>query len=577
MKLHPLGLLALAFACQKPAAKSEEDVKVAAEVAGAAAAQASAAGGAVVATGKVTACPNALGGTEQVHRVISKECGVVPVTEDYHVDGGSLTLEAGSSLSFKDGAGLHIGRQSASTLIVQGTAQTPVVLTSAGDKAAGAWRGVTLYGNADGSQLEGLVIEYAGNEDGALVIDAEDVTVKGVKIRETPATAVRIGDGGGLKEFTGNEIRKVGNKTVIDAPARAIGGLGGKNRFDAGAQVRVRGGTVEASARWQDIGAPLLIAGEVGLDGKDTQRITVELAPGLELRFTEAGLLTVGAQGPATLIAKGTSEAPITFTGQERKAGGWRNLGVHVHGEATLEHVVLEFGGKDDEAGVVEVRGGQLSLSSTTFRSNRMGVTADDGARIPVFADNKFAATPIAAVLPAALIGALGEGNAYDRECRIKTRGGQIKGKVTWIAQGVPVEFAEEIRVEAGELTLAAGVELIAGAAAKLTIGDRETAALKVEGTFESPVTIGPAGSSWPGITLASQARGNVLEHLVLTSVSAASAIEVAGEAEVELRSVTCSKCSGAVIGWGCGAKVTSSQVLAADGTPAIDRKPEGC
>ncbi|HEY0135197.1 MAG TPA: hypothetical protein VGB85_14010, partial [Nannocystis sp.] len=332
MKSHPLVLLALAFACQKPAAKPEEDVKAAAEVAGAAAAQVSAAGGAVVATGKVTACPNSLGGTEQLHRVISKECGVVPVTEDYHVDGGSLTLEAGSSLSFKDGAGLHIGHQSASSLIVQGTAKEPVVLTSAGDKSPGAWRGVVLHGNADRSQLEGLVIEYVGDDEGALVIDAEDVIIKGVKLRETKATALRIGDVGSLKEFTGNEIRKVGNKTAIDTPARAIAGLGGGNRFDAGAQVLVRGGAVETSARWQDVGAPLLIAGEVALDGKDNQRITVELAPGLELRFSDLGLLTVGAQGPATLIAKGTSEAPITFTGQERRPGGWRNLGVHVYG-----------------------------------------------------------------------------------------------------------------------------------------------------------------------------------------------------------------------------------------------------
>jgi hypothetical protein len=226
---------------------------------------------------------------------------------------------------------------------------------------------------------------------------------------------------------------------------------------------------------------------------------------------------------------------------------------------------------------VVELRGGQLSLSHTTFRSNRVGVTADDAARIAVFTENKFAATPIAAALPAALIGALGEGNAYDRDSRIKARGGAIKGKVTWTAQGVPIELAEEVTVDAGELILAAGVELIAGAAAKLTIGQNETAALKVEGTFESPVTIGPAGSSWPGITLASQARGNVLEHLVLTSASAASAIEVAGEVDADLRSVTCSKCSGAVVGWSCGAKVTSSQVLAADGTPLIDRKPGGC
>ncbi len=574
MKLPPLAVLALAFACQKPAAKPEGDGKAGEP----GPVPASAAGGPVVATGKVTVCPKSLGGSESVHRVISRDCGVVPVTEDYHVDGGSLTLEAGASLSFNNGAGLHIGARQASTLIVQGTAQAPVVLTAAGDRVAGGWRGVVLHANADRSQLEGMVLEFAGDDESALLVDAEDVIVKNSKIRDTRATALRIGDGGSFAAFTGNEIRKVGNKTPVDAPARALGGLGGGNRFDPGAQVLVRAGSVESSARWQDIGAPLMIGGEITIDGKDGQRVTLELAPGLELRFGEAGLMTVGSRGPATLLAKGTGEAPITFTAQERRVpGGWGGLGVHAQGEAMLEHAVLEFGGKDPDLGVLAVRGGQLSLSSATFRSDSIGVTADEAARLPVFTDNKFAATPVAVLLPAGLITALGDGNAYDRDSRIKTGGGTIKGKVTWLAQGVPVEFTGEIKVDGGELTLEAGVSLLAGANAKLTVGDAETAALRIKGTIESPVTLGPLGSSWPGITLAGQARGNVLENLVMTATSAASAIEVAGGVDVELRGVTCSRCSGAVVGWGCGAKVTSSQVLAADGTPLIDRKPEGC
>ena len=581
MKLPPLAVLALVFACQKPAARPEGDGKanepgvpgVPVVTPGA-----NAAGGPVAATGKVTVCPKSLGGSESVHRVISKDCGVVPVIEDYHVDGGSLTLEAGSSLSFKDGAGLHIGYREAATLIVQGTAEAPVVLTAAGDRAAGVWPGVALHAHADRSQLEGLVIEFAGDDEGALRVDAGEVMIKNTKIRDTRATGLRIGDGGSLAAFTGNEIRKVGNKTPVDAPARALGGLGGGNRFDPGAQVLVRAGSVESSARWQDIGAPLMIGGEVSIDGKDGQRVTLELAPGLELRFGEAGLMTIGYHGPATLLAKGTREAPITFTAQERRVpGGWGGIGVHTQGEAVLEHAVLEFGGKDPELGVLAVRGGQLSLSHATFRSDRIGVTADEAARLPVFTDNKFAATPVAVLLPAASIAALGDGNAYDRDSRIKTPGGLIKGKVTWLAQGVPIEFTGEINVDGGELTLEAGVDLLAGADAKLIIGYSETAALRVKGTVDAPVTIGPLGSSWPGITLAGQARGNLLENLVMTAASAASAIEVAGEVDAQLRGVTCSRCSGAVVGWGCGAKVTSSQVLAADGTPLIARQPEGC
>jgi hypothetical protein len=45
----------------------------------------------------------------------------------------------------------------------------------------------------------------------------------------------------------------------------------------------------------------------------------------------------------------------------------------------------------------------------------------------------------------------------------------------------------------------------------------------------------------------------------------------------VTLSGVTCARCKNAVIGWACGATVTSSQVLAAEGTPKVDLRPEGC
>jgi hypothetical protein len=92
-------------------------------------------------------------------------------------------------------------------------------------------------------------------------------------------------------------------------------------------------------------------------------------------------------------------------------------------------------------------------------------------------------------------------------------------------------------------------------------------------------VTIGPvaAGGAWRGISLAGSARANVLENLVITGASNDAAIQVEGEVDVTLSGVTCSKCSGAVVGWRCGAKVTSSQVLATDGTPKLELKPEGC
>lgn len=583
MTLRPLVLLALAaLACQKPGdAAGGKDTKAgtAGDPAGKAG-PASAAGAGVDPTAKVTECPKSLGGSDKLHRVISKDCGVVPVTEDYYVDGGSLTLEAGSSLSFKDGAGLYVGYYEPAKLVVQGTAEAPVVLTAAGDKAPGVWRGVSINEHAARSTIAGLVIEYAGNDESALYVAATDVSVTGSKIRESKGTGLLIADGGTLAAFTDNELKKLGSKTAIAGPASAIAGLGAGNRFDAGAHVLVRGGGVSKSGKWQPSGAPLMIGGEVNVDGDVGQPAKLELAAGLELRFGESGALVVGYYNPGALVVAGTAEAPVTFTAQERReAGGWSGVRVHGKGEATIEQAVFEFGGRDELLGVLAVQGGALGLKGSTFRSNKAGVSVDEGGRVTGFADNKFVATPVAALLAANQVGAVAEGNGFDRDSRIKITGGAVKAKTVWHGQGVPIEWAGELYIDA-ELTLEPGVALQGQPDARLVVGYYETAALLVKGQLAAPVTIGPvdsAAGTWLGITLAGKSRGSSFENLVLTGVSAELGIDVAGGADAKLSGVTCSRCKNAVVGWACGATVTSSQVLAADGTPAVDVRPSGC
>ena len=586
MTVRPLVLLALAaLACQKPAdEKAGKDGKVgvvgAAGDAAGTAGPANAAGGAVDPTAKVTACPQSLGGSDKVHRVISKDCGVVPVTEDYYVDGGSLTLEAGSSLSFKDGAGLYVGTYEAAKLVVQGTAEAPVVLTAAGDKAAGVWRGVAIQEHGARSTIAGLVIEYAGNDESALLVAAADVSVTGSKIREARGTGLHIADSGSLTAFTDNELKKLGNKTAISGPATAIGGLGAGNRFDPEAHILVRGVGVKKSATWVPAGAPLVISGEVYLDGDAGQTAKLVLAAGLELRFAEAGALVVGYYNPGALVVQGTAEAPVTFTAHDkREAGGWGGLRVHGKGEATIEQGVFEFGGRDEAAGVLAVQGGALDLKASTFRSNKAGVSVDEAARVTGFTDNKFVATPVAAMLAANQVAALTEGNGFDRDSRINITGGTVKGKAVWRAQGVPYAWSGDLYID-GELTLDPGVSLLASPDAHLTIGYYETAALIVKGLLQAPVNIGPvdaASGTWLGITLAGKSRGSSLTNLVLWGVSAEVGIDVASGADVTLSGVTCARCKNAVIGWACGATVTSSQVLAAEGTPKVDLRPEGC
>lgn len=133
-------------------------------------------------------CPLALIGPERgVNRVIPKTCGVVSVPGTYALDDGSLTIEAGVTLAFKDGASLDIGLNAPAKLIIQGTAESPVTFTAMGDKVEGAWRGLHLGKQAGGSSLVYLTIEWAMGQgsagDVAWWSEPTDVVVDHVKTR----------------------------------------------------------------------------------------------------------------------------------------------------------------------------------------------------------------------------------------------------------------------------------------------------------------------------------------------------------------------------------------------------------
>ncbi|HEY8375528.1 MAG TPA: hypothetical protein VIK91_03520 [Nannocystis sp.] len=578
-------LLSVALlACQKPGdAKSGADSKDLAQGAGAAGAGApgpSAAGDEPTPVGAVSECPKSLAGDEKQHRVIGKQCGVVPVTGDLNIDGGSLTLEAGATLAFKEGAGLYVGYSEGGRLIVKGTAQEPVVFTSAGDKAPGAWKGVTLYERAARSRIEGLVIEFAGAEESALRIEAADVTLTGSTLREIKGAAVSVGDNARFAAFSNNTFTKIGKPGVMEVPPAALGGLGAGNRFDAGAHVLVRAGEVRESAKWQPIGAPLVVAGEVSVDGDKGQRTTVELLAGSELRFTEAGWLSVGYSQNATLKASGSAEAPVLFTAHERRErGGWRGLRIYGSGEADVQHAVFEFGGQDEQGVITVDGGGSLALRASTVRENHVGLRADERAKIAALSDNKFSDTPIAVDVPANHVGAIAAGNSFAGGARIRATAGTVQGKTTWRNLGAPIELGGEVVVDDGELTLEAGLSLLATTDGKISIGYAKRGSLIVQGSGAAPVTIAPVdgAGAWGGITFYTHAKDAALENLVLVGVEQDPAIRIDNEASAKLTGVKCSRCAGAVVGWDCRAQVSTSAIEAADGTPRTETRPEGC
>ena len=92
---------------------------------------------------------------------------------DVH-DGGVLTIEAGATLEFSDNTTISVGQSGTGKVLINGTAQNPVTLTTQPSlHLPGGWYGLAFYsGTASGSQVTYTTIDYAGgNYDGAIVVD----------------------------------------------------------------------------------------------------------------------------------------------------------------------------------------------------------------------------------------------------------------------------------------------------------------------------------------------------------------------------------------------------------------------
>lgn len=499
-------------------------------------------------------CPKELKGKQEGDLVIAKTCGAVPVTATYKVDGSTLTLEAGATLEFADGAELQVGYYEPGKLIVQGTPESPVTMTSKGDKAAGVWKGVRLYSKSARSSISGLVLEYAGEDkDGGLKVDAPDVRVEHSKFQHLKGAGVVTGKEASFAAFTDNSFTDVG-KIAIRLPANVVAGLGIGNTYDEAARIVVPGGSIGDDAHWMAQGVAIQVGGEIKVSGADGARAKLSLDPGIRLEFGGSGRISNGYYGEATLEARGTKEKPIVFASSDREeAGAWRGIVIYGKGEGTFEHVEFHHGGKDDKDGVLKADGAaRLSIEHATFNENTTGVVLRGGeVKLTKFANNTFTKTPGAVRVHAAVMGGVGEGNAYDAGSIITVDGGKVVADAKWSLQtGAQVQMDGNLQVSGGKLELAAGYTLAFKDGASMSLGYYDNGTLVAQGTAESPVTLKgqrDEAGAWKGLVFYGKASANDVKNLVLRN-TAEPAVKIDKAASGTIDGLKCELCAGEVV-----------------------------
>lgn len=514
-------------------------------------------------------CPTILSGTESTDRTIASECGTVSVAGQYRIEGGSLTLAAGVELRFEAGAVLDVGRAKPGKLRVQGTVEKPVKLTGGGQ----AWLGVRLHGQANGSQLQHLVIENAGeSQRAALWVAAEDVTIESLTISGAPELSLELVAEQGI-EVRGAKL--AGAKRVVRATPQTAGGLH-ELELEPGASVAIVAGRISGDAHWS---VPAIhVEGFVRIEGSEQAPAALTIAAGTQVSFDPGARVIVGGFQPGKLIAIGREDAPIVLAAADT-AARWSGVHVQDRGDATLDHVELGHAGSNDEGAVLVEGEAKLAMDHCRVHDSPVGVELRGNTlTLTSFASNAFAATPAALRVTPQVFGQLGEDNQYDDQARIHVERGKIEQSLRWHRQAAPLVIHGDISVDRGAtLTLDAGLRLEFDPGVVLQVGYYEQATLELRGSEDAPIVLGPSdpASTWDGIVVAGHATRNRFENVDLRATHGSAGIVVRETADATLVDVDCAACAHASVAWDCASKIGNLDVTASEGTPVALLPPK--
>jgi len=235
-----------------------------------------------------------------------------------------VTFGAGLKLHFDEDGYINVGYYDPGVLVAEGTADSPVLLTSHEGRGAGAWRGVNLYKHARASFTH-TVFEHGARfvDRGVLYANSEaGVALRDVTFRDNRSGIVLYHDKIQLEAFTGVHFERTPRPLMIDPEVFAAVGVG--NSF-GGERVIIDEGVIERDTVWNDPGVPVELRGPIAVEGA-----TLTLSAGLQLMVRDGFGLEVGKDEPAALRVEGSKGRPVQILGLNDRRGTWD--AIHLYG-----------------------------------------------------------------------------------------------------------------------------------------------------------------------------------------------------------------------------------------------------
>lgn len=269
------------------------------------------------------------------------------------------------------------------------------------------------------------------------------------------------------------------------------------------------------------------------LDGRIEVQGELTIEPGVEILAREEAGLEIQENG--LLVAEGTDDDPIRFSGTDEQAGWWDGIFFNdsTHTDNTIDYVVVEYAGASsmgtridngtEAAGLTLGQrrdSAEVSITNSTFRDNAgHGIYLHSNAVLADFSSNTLEANESPLSIRAFHIDDIdgGTDTSDNDEEFITVRGSETSGDTTWRNVGTPWRVSSDVEVTGGTATIEAGTELHFEDERRLQIED--DGALSVEGTDDDPVLFTGTDETagwWDGVFFNdSEHADNSIEHAI--------------------------------------------------------------
>ena|GEM_PF-2483748 len=154
------------------------------------------------------------------------------------------------------------------------------------------------------------------------------------------------------------------------------------------------GGAITTDTVWGPAGSPYIVTSDIcvyGTDGPD-HVTTLTIEPGVIVEFQSNRCMRI-ANGdiPGELVAKGTANAPITFTGLDTQPGSWKGIFFDPAASdgSIIDYGIIRYGGRNSNANIY-LSNASPTVSNTTIQySDYSGVLCSGTDSRPIIVCNQ--------------------------------------------------------------------------------------------------------------------------------------------------------------------------------------------